>query len=134
MDMKREILAGHFSGGLRTARMVSLSLLLGAVPMFAADGFNRSGHFLIADQGNNRAIEVTHGDQIVKTFTAGGPVSIVGLATRLTNGQSLLTDSGNSRAVELDAHDNAVWQYVTNTDPLSIAAPRPTRALRLRGG
>ena len=27
-----------------------------------------------------------------------------------------------------------VWQYVTNTGSLSIAAPLPTRAVRLRGG
>ena len=27
-----------------------------------------------------------------------------------------------------------VWQYVTDTDPLSVAAPLPTRAVRLRNG
>jgi hypothetical protein len=27
-----------------------------------------------------------------------------------------------------------VWQYVTDTDPLSIPAPLPTRAVRLRNG
>ena len=40
----------------------------------------------------------------------------------------------DSRAVEVDANDHAVWQYVTNTGSLSIAAPLPTRAVRLRGG
>ena len=93
-----------------------------------------NGHILIADQGNNRAIEVTRGDQIVKTFTAGGTVSIVAFASRLENGDTLMTDSGNSRAVEVDANDNVVWQYVTDTDPLSVAAPLPTRAVRLRDG
>ncbi len=93
-----------------------------------------NGHILIADQGNNRAIEVTRGDKIVRTFTAGGTVSIVAFASRLPNGDTLLTDSGNSRAVEVDAHDKVVWQYITDTDPLSVAAPLPTRAVRLRDG
>jgi hypothetical protein len=93
-----------------------------------------NGHILIADQGNNRAIEVTRGDKIVRTFTAGGTANTVAFASRLDNGDTLLTDAGNSRAVEVDAHDNIVWQYVTDTDPLSVAAPLPTRAVRLKNG
>jgi len=93
-----------------------------------------NGHVLIADQGNNRAIEVTREDKIVRTFTAGGTASIVAFASRLDNGDTLLTDSGNARAVEVDAHDNIVWQYYTDTDPLSVAAPLPTRAIRIRDG
>ena len=93
-----------------------------------------NGHILIADQGNNRAIEVTQGDKIVRTFNAGGTANIVAFASRLKNGDTLLTDAGNSRAVEVDANDNVVWQYVTDTDPLSVAAPLPTRAVRLRNG
>ena len=93
-----------------------------------------NGHLLIADENNNRAIEVTRADQIVKTFTAGSTVGAVAFASRLDNGHTLLTDAGNSRAVEVDASDNVVWQYVTDTDPLSVAAPLPTRAVRLRNG
>jgi hypothetical protein len=93
-----------------------------------------NGHILIADQGNNRAIEVTRGDQIVRTFTVGGTANTVAFASRLKNGDTLLTDAGNSRAVEVDANDNVVWQYVTDTDPLSVPAPLPTRAVRLHNG
>ena len=93
-----------------------------------------NGHILIADQGNNRAIEVTRGDHILKTFTAGGTANIVAFASRLDNGDTLLTDAGNSRAVEVDASDNVVWQYLTDTDPLSVPAPLPTRAIRLHNG
>jgi len=93
-----------------------------------------NGHILIADQGNNRAIEVTRGDQIVRTFTAGDTVNIVAFASRLKNGDTLLTDAGNSRAVEVDTNDVVVWQYVTDTDPLSVPAPLPTRAIRLKNG
>jgi hypothetical protein len=93
-----------------------------------------NGHILIADENNNRAIEVTRADTIVKTFTAGGTVSIVAWASRLPNGDTLLTDSGNSRIVEVDASDTPVWHYITNTDPLSFPAPLPTHALRLKNG
>jgi hypothetical protein len=93
-----------------------------------------NGHILIADQGNNRAIEVTRGDQIVETFSAGGMANTVAFASRLNNGDTLLTDAGNSRAVEVDASDKVVWQYITDTDPLSVPAPLPTRAIRLKNG
>jgi len=93
-----------------------------------------NGHILISDEGNARAIEVTRGDVIVKTFTDGGMVGAVAFASRLDNGDTLLTDADNSRAIEVDANDNFVWQFFTDTDPLSVPAPAPTRAVRLRNG
>jgi hypothetical protein len=93
-----------------------------------------NGHILIADQGNNRAIEVTRGDQIVKTFTVGGTANIVAFASRLKNGDTLLTDSGNARAVEVDTNDNIVWEYDINTNSPSVQFPLPTRAVRLHNG
>ncbi len=93
-----------------------------------------SGNILIADENNNRAIEVTRDHVVVKVFTAGGTRGATAFASRLENGDTLLTDAGNSRAVEVDENDVVVWQYVTNTDPLSVPAPLPTRAVRLRGG
>jgi hypothetical protein len=100
-----------------------------------------SGNILIADQGNNRALEVTSADQIVKTFTAGGTVNTMAFASRLTNGDTLITDAGNARIVEVNAADQVVWQYFTtnaaSTDgagTMSVAAPQPTRAVRLANG
>ncbi len=93
-----------------------------------------NGHILISDENNNRAIEVTRADEIVKTFTAGGTLGACAFSSRLDNGHTLLTDAGNSRAVEVDANDKVVWQYVTDTDPMSVTAPLPTRAVRLRNG
>jgi hypothetical protein len=93
-----------------------------------------NGHILISDENNNRAIEVTRDDRIVKTFTASGTVGAVAFSSRLPDGHTLLTDAGNSRAVEVDANDKVVWQYVTNNEPLSVAAPLPTRAVRLGNG
>jgi len=72
-----------------------------------------NGHILIADQGNNRAIEVSRAQQILKTFSAGGTVSILAFASRLPDGDTLITDSGNARIVEVDSNDVPVWQYLT---------------------
>jgi hypothetical protein len=95
-----------------------------------------SGHILISDENNNRAIEVTHTtpSRIVATFTARGTVSGVAFASRLPDGNTLLTDSNNSRIVEVDPKDNPVWQYFTNTRPGSNPSPLPTRAVRLTNG
>ncbi len=100
-----------------------------------------NGHILIADQGNNRALEVTSSDEIVKTFSAGGTVNTLAFASRLPNGDTLITDAGNARIVEVNAEDHVVWQYfTTNNAPkspagsMSVAAPQPTRAVRLADG
>jgi hypothetical protein len=100
-----------------------------------------NGHILIADQGNSRALEVTTADEIVNTFTAGGTVNTLAFASRLTNGDTLITDAGNARIVEVNPNDQVVWQYfTTNTAPMdgagamSVAAPQPTRAVRLANG
>jgi outer membrane protein assembly factor BamB len=94
-----------------------------------------NGHILIADENNNRAIEVNRDTKkIIHTFTAGCTVSGVAFASRLANGNTLLTDSNNSRIVEVDPNDHVVWSYVTNTRTGSITAPLPTRAVRLRNG
>lgn len=93
-----------------------------------------NGNILIADENNNRAIEVTLDFQIVKQFTAGGTLNGVAFASRLANGDTLVTDSNNNRIVEVDASDNIVWQYATNTQTGSNANPLPTRAVRLANG
>lgn len=93
-----------------------------------------NGHVLIADQNNNRALEVNRDDVVVKIFTAGGTLGACAFASRLDNGNTLLTDATNFRIVEVDKNDNIVWQYFTNTFPVSIPAPTPTRGLRLKNG
>jgi hypothetical protein len=93
-----------------------------------------NGHVLIADENNNRAIEVNHGHHVVKTFTAGGTTNVVAFASRLENGNTLITDAGNARAVEVDRHDEIVWQCVTNGDSNSNPDPQPSRAIRLANG
>jgi hypothetical protein len=93
-----------------------------------------NGHILIADENNNRAIEVNRADQVLKTFSAGGTVGAVAFASRLPNGNTLLTDAGNAMAVEVDSTDTVVWSFTTTSDPNSVAAPLPTRAVRLSNG
>lgn len=93
-----------------------------------------NGNILIADESNNRAIEITAQGGLVKQFTAGGSLNGVAFASRLPNGNTLITDANNNRVVEVDPNDNIVWQYVTNTMPGSNANPLPTRAVRLANG
>ncbi|CAM3996120.1 hypothetical protein [Roseateles saccharophilus] len=95
-----------------------------------------NGHILIADENNNRAIEVTHAmpSVIVASFSAQGSVSGMAFASRLPNGNTLLTDANNSRVVEVDGSDRPVWQYLTNLRPGSNPTPQPTRAVRLANG
>lgn len=93
-----------------------------------------NGDVLIADESNNRAIEITPQGSLVKQFTAGGTLNGVAFASRLPNGNTLIADANNNRVVELDPNDNIVWQYVTNTMAGSNANPQPTRAVRLANG
>jgi hypothetical protein len=94
----------------------------------------QNGNILIADENNNRAIEVNTDFQIVKQFTAGGTLNGVAFASRLSSGNTLITDSNNNRVVEVDPNDAIVWQYATNTEPGSNPNPLPTRAVRLKNG
>jgi len=94
-----------------------------------------NGHVLIADENNNRAIEVTTDTlQVVAQFTVGGTASGVAFASRLVGGDTLITDSNNNRIVEVDRDDNVVSQYLTNTMQGSNPNSLPTRAVRLRNG
>jgi hypothetical protein len=93
-----------------------------------------NGHVLIADENNNRVIEVTVGKQIVGQFTSRGSVSGAAFASRLPDGNTLITDSNNNRVIEVDPTDAIVWQYVTNTKKGSNPNPLPTRAIRLHNG
>jgi hypothetical protein len=95
-----------------------------------------NGNILIADENNNRAIEVTHTtpSRIVSTFTNHGTTSGVAFASRLDNGDTLITDSNNARIVEVDRKDNTVWQYFTNSRANSNPSPLPTRAVKLANG
>ncbi|WP_430391586.1 hypothetical protein [Dyella sp. 20L07] len=93
-----------------------------------------NGHVLIADENNNRVIEIKPNLQIVKQFTAQGTISGAAFASRLANGDTLISDSNNNRIVEVNGNDQVVWEYFTNTQSGSNPAPLPTRAVRLRNG
>jgi hypothetical protein len=96
----------------------------------------QNGNILIADENNNRAIEVTHTapSTIVATFTVQGTASGMAFANRLANGDTSLTDSNNARVVEVNMSDKVLWQYFTNTSPKSNPSPLRTRAVELANG
>lgn len=93
-----------------------------------------NGHILIADELNNRVIEITAGGTIVKTFTEGGALNTAAFASRLSNGHTLISDAGNNRIAEVNGSDEIVWQYATNLQSGSNSSPQPTRGIRLRNG
>jgi len=93
-----------------------------------------NAHVLIADENNNRVIEVTTGKQLVRQFTAAGTVNGAAFASRLRNGNTLITDANNNRIVEVNAADTVVWEYRTDTESGTNSAPLPTRAVRLANG
>ena len=93
-----------------------------------------NGHILIADELNNRVIEITPSGTIVKTFTEGGALNTAAFASRLPNGDTLISDAGNNRIAEVNGSDEIVWQYVTNLQSGSNPNPQPTRGIRLRNG
>jgi len=92
------------------------------------------GRYLIADEGNSRALLVNKHDHVLKIFTATNTLGACAFASRLPNGNTLLTDSTNSKVVEVNCDDVPVWQYITNADSLSIPNPSPSRAIRLKNG
>ena len=91
-------------------------------------------NYLIADEGNNRALEVDCDCDVVKIFTAGGTLGQCSFAKRLCNGNTLLVDQTNSRVVEVNCDDCIVWQYITDSEALSVITPQPTRAFRNEDG
>jgi hypothetical protein len=92
---------------------------------------------LIADENNNRVIEVDREGNVVWSY--GSPSDTTSLngaafASRLDNGNTLITDANNSRIIEVTPDGEVAWSFVTNTRPGSNATPQPTRGVRLRNG
>jgi hypothetical protein len=96
-----------------------------------------NGDTLIADENNNRVIEVAQAGTIVwqypKTLNAA-LLNVAGSASRLSNGHTLIADVNNNRIIEVD-HDGAVvWTYSTANRNPNMSAPNPTCGIRLENG
>ena len=91
-----------------------------------------NGDFLIADENNNRVIEVNHAHQLVWQYK--DQLKFAAFASRLPNGDTLITDSGHNRIVEINQSKHLVFQYFTDTQSGSNAAPLPTNAVQLADG
>jgi hypothetical protein len=113
---------------------VIVALLVIAVPVVATaavNRFNRAGNFLIADQFNNRVIEVAPSGKIVWKFGTGsfvaGAHTIVAPndAERIGGGMTLMSGTGapagtpgypaggavDSRVIIVNKGHHIVWQY-----------------------
>jgi hypothetical protein len=117
------------------AAVVALGVIAALVPTLGSAAstpkFNRAGNVLIADQFNNRVIEVSTTGTIVWTFGSGsataGPTAIVAPndAERIPNGRTLIAGTGapagtpgypaggavDSRVVIVNRAGAIVWQY-----------------------
>jgi hypothetical protein len=138
---------------------VALGAGVTAVPALANHGFNREGNILIADQFNNRAIEVNRDHKIVWSFGDGsqiaGPHSIVGLNdVERVGSLTLMAGTGappapsptepgceangcpDNRVILVDRAGNIVWQYgkagVTGSGPNELNTPVFSAALPQR--
>jgi hypothetical protein len=117
-----------------------------AAPAIAGPGFNRPGDVLIADQFNNRVIEIDKTGTIVWSFGLGptdfSPNSIVGVNDAERVGRdTLMAGTGipagvdpncengcpDNRVILVDPTGNIVWQYgqfgVTGSGPNELNAP-----------
>jgi len=125
--------------------------LVAALPARADDGhhgFNRPGHVLIADQFNNRVIEVDRTGNIVWQFGLGptdfSPASIIGVNDAQRVGEfTLMAGTGtpagvvptcasatgcpDNRVILVDPRGHIVWQYgqfgVTGSGPDQLNTP-----------
>ena len=97
-----------------------------------------NGHILIADESNNRVIEVDRHHHIVWQYGDPNDPNILNgpaFASRLSpSHHTLITDASNNRIIEVDRKGHVVMTYATNTRPGSVTDPLPTRAVRLHNG
>lgn len=96
-----------------------------------------NGNTLIADENNNRVIEVTNAGAIVWQYPAAPDTTALNgaaFASRLPSGNTLITDSNNNRIIEVTPALSVAWTYATNTRTGSNPNPLPTRGVRLANG
>jgi hypothetical protein len=128
--MIKQTLAERVLSGFRAALALPLSLVFCAIPALAAQGFNRAGNILIADQFNNRVIEVDQAGHIHWSFGLGPndftERSIIGCNDAQRIGSyTLMAGTGtppgvipqspggavDNRVIIVNEHGKIVWQY-----------------------
>lgn len=97
-----------------------------------------NGDTLIADESNNRAIEIANDGRIVWQYPKVLDTTLLNAATfasRLTNGHTLIADANNNRIIEVvDSTLQVFWQYSTANRNVNILSPNPSCAVRLQDG
>ncbi|MBI3921341.1 MAG: hypothetical protein HY318_07995 [Armatimonadetes bacterium] len=95
--------------------------------------YQQVGHNLIADQANNRVIEVDLGHVVVWQFQGlNSPRD----AIPLDNGLTLITDTGNHRVLTVDEGKNILseWKALTDGDGISSSLRSPADAFPMPDG
>lgn len=99
-----------------------------------------NGDILMADENNNRVIEVNRKKAIVWSYGSCTSAELSGaaFASRLPNGQTLITDSNNHRILGVTPAKKIVFEYDTTSQRGSCdeanVCPLPSRAVRLANG
>jgi outer membrane protein assembly factor BamB len=150
------VLAGTAAFGVVVAvgSAPAAAAVSGSSARAAGDGFNQPGNVLIADQFNNRVVEVDRSHHIVWQFgncsSVAGPHSIVGTNDAERVGDlTLIAGTGtppgvdpsctnpagcaDNRVILVDREGNIVWQYgqagVTGSGPNQLNTPVQATAL-----
>ena len=94
-----------------------------------------NGHTLIADGGNNRAVEVDRAFATVWSYdTSARPGSVAApapsQAVRLRNGDTLISDQFNNQVIEVTRAGHIRWSYgeIGQTGNAGGTAERPLRS------
>jgi hypothetical protein len=99
-----------------------------------------NGHILIADESNNRVIEVNRNKQLVWSYGSCTTSLLSGaaFASRLPSGETLITDSNNHRILAVTTAKKIVFDYDTTSlggsCDVANTCPLPSRAVRLGNG
>jgi virulence-associated protein VagC len=95
-----------------------------------------NGDVVIADQGNNRVIEVDRRDVVglqIDALSDATTLDSPAYAGHVQNPpRTIIADSLNNRIVEIDNDGQKTFEYFTNARSGSVTNPTPTRAVRLR--
>lgn len=113
-------------------------------PASGGEGLNRprsaqaldNGHLLIADQNNQRVVEITREGQPVWSYEGVDKLTSPYHAARLENGNTLIADWGAHVVVEINPGGEIVWQFgerkTSGNDATHLSYPE--HAHRLESG
>ena len=103
-----------------------------------------NGNTLIADEENNRVIEVTPDLKIAWQYpdsgdggaggAAAGSINYAAFASRLANGNTIVVSANDGQVYEVTPEHDIAWKHDCTTHPGNVRSAEPTGAIRLTNG